>query len=476
MQATNGSARVMGQVIRDPIHGAIRLHDHEVEVINHPLFQRLRHICQNDILNLVFPGATHTRFIHSIGAMDVAERMLQEVVRSHLYEARREHLSTEQAIAIGYLGRCLRLAMLLHDTGHGSFSHQMEFTPEVQTLLAEEGLFERLWEGARWQDFYRTPPEKLHHEHYSVRVAHKILEDAGIDQAGVDTCDVLMLMETTSVTPSARFVAAAELAWPIFAGGSEDAPSQGSEKANRVAELLGAIVSGELDADKADYILRDSQYCSVSYGQITLDTLVNTVRSGWIPEENWLGLAVVQKGAALLEDFVHSRFQLYKSVYNHKTAVGFDLLLQRAIGEYMRTDSGEAQMREFLSSPDAFVDLTDTFFWEQFRASRRRDSTSAGARMVNRDKLDHLGTYENLPGFRVHEMRRELAGRLRVSEETILHRTNFARFSKISGGYTAIKVVVKDSVDGRRAYRSLTEVSDFFGKFSDLTLTHFYRQ
>jgi HD superfamily phosphohydrolase len=72
------------KLIMDPVHGGIPILAHEVAIIDHPLFQRLRFICQNDILSLVFPGATHSRFLHSIGAMHVGGRMFMALVENCL--------------------------------------------------------------------------------------------------------------------------------------------------------------------------------------------------------------------------------------------------------------------------------------------------------------------------------------------------------------------------------------------------------
>src|SRR5688572_16548787 len=65
------------KAILDPIHGLVRMTSEEMSVVDHPLFQRLRYIKQNGLLHLVFPSATHTRFEHSVGALFVADSILQ---------------------------------------------------------------------------------------------------------------------------------------------------------------------------------------------------------------------------------------------------------------------------------------------------------------------------------------------------------------------------------------------------------------
>ena len=80
-RAVNDLLGAYNKLIMDPVHGGIPLYRHEIQVIDHPLFQRLRNICQNDILSLVFPGATHSRFLHSIGVMHVGTRILYRKIR-----------------------------------------------------------------------------------------------------------------------------------------------------------------------------------------------------------------------------------------------------------------------------------------------------------------------------------------------------------------------------------------------------------
>lgn len=459
-------------VIRDGIHGTIRIHPHEMAVIDHPAFQRLRHICQNDILSLVFPGATHSRFAHSIGAMDVADRMFREMVRACL-QTQSQPPSQVVLGDLQYLNLCLRLAMLMHDAGHGTFSHQMEMTPEVQALMSSPGLFQQLWEGVDTARWYPDVPQQLHHEHYSVRAAYWALTETGVEPNGiVAVTDVLSLMETTAPVLSPRFAEAAYRAWPLLTG--SDARPPRARCATLLCDLLSAIVSGELDADKGDYILRDATHCSVSYGQIPLDALINAMRIGWDPDDEWMGLAILHKGLPNLEDFVLSRFQLYRNIYAHKTAAGFDLVLRRAIAEILASPSVMDRMHGFLSDITRFADLTDAFFWERFRDYASMNRASNAERILRRRKLRHLASLENATADQATVARQRLADRLGLAPGSIVQATSYARFSRIGNGYNAIRVLVKDPISGGRRLRQLAQCSDYFGKFSDVTLTHLY--
>lgn len=110
------------KIINDPVYGFIHL-DNELlfEIIEHPIFQRLRRIKQLGVADFVYPGALHTRFHHALGAMHLMSRTLQ-VLRSKGVEISNEEYFASQA------------AILLHDVGHGPFSHALEFSlmPDIQ--------------------------------------------------------------------------------------------------------------------------------------------------------------------------------------------------------------------------------------------------------------------------------------------------------------------------------------------------------
>lgn len=128
------------KLIMDPVHGGIPLYSHEIAVLDHRLFQRLRNICQNDILSLVFPGATHSRFLHSVGVMYVGSRMFRAMIDAYLRErnlSRRVELTFSQLEAIDYIAKVIRLACLLHDSGHSSFSHQFNQAKRIQALMQQ---------------------------------------------------------------------------------------------------------------------------------------------------------------------------------------------------------------------------------------------------------------------------------------------------------------------------------------------------
>ena len=116
----------MGRIyeVRDPIHGFVSLNEWERDIINHPVFQRLRRIRQLSLTDMVYPGAMHTRFEHSLGVMHVATRMFDRIC-----EKRSDFLKSELGFNDFGLDRdrvLVRLSCLLHDVGHAPFSHAAE--------------------------------------------------------------------------------------------------------------------------------------------------------------------------------------------------------------------------------------------------------------------------------------------------------------------------------------------------------------
>lgn len=465
------------KLIMDPVHGGIPLFPHEVAIIDHSLFQRLRNICQNDILSLVFPGATHSRFLHSIGVMHVGERIFLSMVKSYL-ESRRYKIkistSKEQFFAIDYFNKIIRLACLLHDCGHSSFSHQFTRASKIKEMMESSGLFDRLWSGIDTTNLYDTPPEIIEHEHYSIRCAHQLLLDTNIHESGIDPIDVLAIMETTSAPTSDEFNSHAEHFWQFIAGTEVRDWKTTTSVPELVSQLLSSIISGEVDADRADYMLRDGFHSSVTIGGFNLDHLLSNLRFGWEPKTPWLGLAITSKGLSALEDFVYSRNQMYRHVYAHKTALGFDWLLREAINEVLEDESIATYVKQCLTDLNEFRHLTDNYFWECFRHHARNRPDSYSYCIINRVKLKHIDTQFDLSSTQIDARKRALADQLNLDHAAVVSCTMNAKFSKIREDFDQMKVLVKDAITHQHQLKLIPQVSTFFNKFTDGTITHFY--
>ena len=287
--------------VRDPIHGFIPYTEVEEQLINAPIFQRLRGVKQLAFTHLVYPGATHTRFEHSLGVMHVAGRIAERVGITPNGNTEREW-------------QLVRLAALLHDIGHLPFSHAGE---AATLLLAPAKIGERKEEA-----------------HESITAA-LIERDPDIKRVVASEEDRLAILDIL-------------------------------EKGRNTEPLLWQILSGPLDADKLDYLLRDSLMTGVKYGVFDLDRVVDSFTAHGSHGDRHL--MVREEDHPCVEQYVLARYYMTEQVYRHRVRRITDLMLRDAVvsaaslgddvGEWTlsvfgcRTDA-ERWRHDFLSADDA---------------------------------------------------------------------------------------------------------------------------
>jgi len=308
--------------IRDPIHGSLTVSDEETRIIDSRTFQRLRHVRQLGFGDLAFPGATHTRHAHSLGAMNVASRLFDAITsRSELPAPARERLRA-----------AVRLAVLCHDIGHMPLSHSSEsIAPPRATLRLPE------WMG--------HGEEQSTHEDFTAKLLidselTRIIESAYASQ-GISPALVASLVVGVMPPGVQGFVE----------GGVDWTP------------VLRAIVSGELDADRMDYLLRDSFYTGVNYGRYDLEWILQNLSA--VERDGKMVLALSKAAVFAFEDFLLSRYHMFLSVYFHHTSVSFDWMLRR----YYEEAPGEF---EIPSDPEAFLECDDMALHLTLRRSKNR--------------------------------------------------------------------------------------------------------
>jgi HD superfamily phosphohydrolase len=464
------------EMVMDPVHGAINIFSHETDIIDHPLFQRLRYILQNDVLFLVFPGCGHTRFSHSIGTMHIAARYFRKLTFEYLKKTKIVRITEEQNSSINYIYHCIRLAALLHDTGHSPFSHQFEFCPAVKNLFADKEFLDGCFQEKDFQELIGKLPDKVDHEQFSLRSASSILNKINLP---VDPIDILYFMEKSNVNISPKLEKHATGFLGIFLTNWTSSLDESVNAKNIVINFLSVIkgiISGELDADKMDYILRDSYYSGCNYGKYNLDHLLSNLRIGyrWILNDKnrklkniQLSLAINDKGIGSLEDFIYARFQLYQELYNHKSVSGFRKILSLAIEEVIRKYPDD--LKQALMSSGGFVHFTDAFFWERFRTIAKDDVSSFCNRILLRKKMRYLTKFENKNSEDIEFLLQEKE--TQIGKKVVFWKSKI-KFSSIDEFYKDIKVLAR--YDDKLELKNISDVTDFFQKFDLEEVYHFF--
>lgn len=276
--------------IRIPVHGFVEFNDWEREIINHPVFQRLRRIRQLSFCDQLFPGATHTRFEHSLGVMHIATKLYDSLTRKYgaLLEDRLGcHPDKSRARTF------VRLAALLHDVGHGPFSHTSE----------------DLMPGASG--------EKYDHEDYSALLVRKEMADV------IDNHPFNQAHDGVTSAQVADFY----LGRPTIA---------------REVLFWKELVSGQIDADRMDYLLRDSLHCGVAYGQFDLDRIIDTltvVESSNEDSTHDLRIGIEEGGMHAAEGLILARYFMFTQVYFHPVRKAYDNHVAECIRSTLRKKS-----------------------------------------------------------------------------------------------------------------------------------------
>ena len=236
------------KVLKDPVHSYIHIHYEVIwNCLDSKEFQRLRRIRQLGGDFQVYPTAEHSRFSHSLGVYEIVRRMVTEV-KSLCVEL------TE------YEKVCVMLAGLLHDVGHGPFSHAFE---HITNHSHEEYTAKIILGNTELNAILRAVSEKLPQ-------------------------DIVFIIQHTHEN-----------------------------------DILNQIVSGQLDADRMDYLLRDSYFTATSYGQFDLERILRTMRVRKTNEGRKV-IVVKYTGIHSVEDYIMARYQMYWQVYYHPVARSYE--------------------------------------------------------------------------------------------------------------------------------------------------------
>lgn len=267
---------------RDPIHTFVIVNTDERRIIDSRPFQRLHHIHQLALTWLVYPGATHKRFEHCLGVMELAGRVFDVLIRNRRTNGRLPEIFTTVDEKPQYWRQVVRLGALCHDLGHIPFSHGAE------SLL----------------------PEGSHHENLSLAVIRSPLMRDLFEHFPVRADDVAKV-------------------------------AVGPEKWKDVTfspweELMIEIVTGDaFGVDRIDYLLRDSLHAGVAYGRFDHYRLIDSLRILW-DDEQQKAVIGIEQGAVHAAEAMHlARYYMFEQLYYHRVRLALDAHLRTDLRHYL---------------------------------------------------------------------------------------------------------------------------------------------
>ena len=267
----------------DPIHGFINISEYPVieELVESKYFQRLRRLAQLGSTSSVYPNATHSRFAHCLGVMHVFLTLFDAVTRG---VDSFPDLPKKRMVGA--------ITALLHDVGHGPFSH------------ASEAILDK--------NFGKFVHEEMTCSIITCTEIKDILNRYGIEPQSV--CDLINHIDSKE--------------W----------------------RLVSQLISSQLDADRLDYLMRDSYFTGVNYGRIDLYRIANTMEL-WNGESNdpFNGTAIINnKGITAIENYILGRHLMYEGVYFHKLSRCMELLLQKVFKRAAELDDDKTHLSKVI--------------------------------------------------------------------------------------------------------------------------------
>jgi uncharacterized protein len=323
-------------VIKDPVHSTMQFTSTEdawvKPFIDSPHFQRLRHIKQLGMGDLIFPGAVHTRFNHSLGCCYVASQIAQKI-----------GLADEER-------QLVMIACLLHDIGHGPFSHAFEGVFKHKLIRHEDWTPYFLNEYS--SESFFSCYNRVNPRYHLNKEKFKTIAD--------------MIMHK----PAAK-------------------------------NVLADIVSSQLDADRLDYLLRDSHFCGVRYGEFDLPWMLHCMAIVNAGEGERLG--ITHKGTGVVEHYLVARRLMTRNIYHAQKKLALEELLVRLL----------AHLAESLDEHAAYAPMRETPLGQFLRAVNQFNQGLAQqenkAAYKQRFLKEHFNFYKELCDYDVFAVIRQLA-------------------------------------------------------------------
>jgi HD superfamily phosphohydrolase len=348
--------------IRCPIYGFIPLDAWEGAIIAQPALQRLRRIRQLAWTDYVYPGAMHTRFEHTLGVMHMATMLFDQLVE-RCRPIIVAHFGGNEAWVPRHK-KLIRLAALLHDVGHGPFSHVAE---ELMPIKDE------------------ATGERFTHEDYLaaiIRTYFAEVIDRHKDNAyGIRAADVADLIE------------GAPEAGPLL--------------------FWRPLISGQMDADRMDYLLRDAHHIGVDYGHYGWQRLIHTITVTPVDDEHPPRIGVTEGGWNAAESLIVARYMMFNQVYYHKTRVVLDHHVHHALADMLQP---AGLPKPDVPGPDGYLSWDD---WRVLGRIADGGGGEHGRRLRERDlyrEIQHGPPYPSGRDDRRLERWRKALGELLAAE------------------------------------------------------------
>jgi HD superfamily phosphohydrolase len=414
--------------VRDVIHGPIELYPWEMEIIDSFAFQRLRTIKQLGFSEFAYPCAVHNRYVHSIGVAHTAGIAFQSVFKQHFFS------NQETYHHYYYL---TRVSALLHDVGHGPFSHAIESAmPPVSELKLPAEVVGK------------DTKRQATHEDYSL----KIILDSSLTpilekqygRFGITPWHIACVMNL-SFKEKDNFL---------------------SDRGVSFRKILHQIISSEMDADRMDYLQRDSYYSGVSYGKFDAQWLLTNL--GCYLEKKTAHLSLNARAIYTFEDFLLSRYHMFLMVYLHHKSVCYERMME----EYL--DSPDCSFK-VPSDVEAYIRCDDSVFYEHLR---RDAATNQWADRILRRKTYRVA-------LEMHESKGDPARSAAATELKAKLKAKGIHFLEASSGRglsnyvkpnlganaevdeTTIFVENKDALGGDSRFQPLEQYTDLFRKYAE---------
>ncbi|KYP81254.1 HD domain-containing protein [Ferroacidibacillus organovorans] len=366
---------------RDPVHNLIAFGEDDqllIDLINTAEVQRLRRIRQLGLSNIVYPGAEHSRFVHSLGVAHLTRRFLDED---------RAGEQTRGAYALREYRHLALAAALLHDIGHGPFSHALEAVT-----------------GIRHERFTSAMIRSKKTE------VHQVLE--------------------------------------AYASGFAEQVARLIEKDFPESRAIVKLLSSQLDMDRTDYLLRDALMTGAGYGTFDVEWLLHVMRIGEVQGEPEIGLDLA-RGQSIAEDYIMCRYYMYLHVYFHRLTRSAEVQVERTLARAAEVGAdlpgfpamrallrGDLRMAEVngVSAATAewsvisdYLELDDHLLWSALRAFTRHEDpvlADLSQRLLNR----HL--FHSVDVHSMEEAERWLARMGRIAKKKGLPAASYVIFDQ----------------------------------------------